>query len=377
MSGKKCVLTQTSNFSGEEEEDDGGRVFGGGEMRRRRLGGEMGGADRVCRGGLPVGDAARGNAGIDQVMLRFRPIAPKPATEGPGQGGSHAGSKGWPLSGARTKRKYVRVRKPKGNSNCSSNNNNSSTSSSTSTKSKRAVAQGPKGKAGGPDGSLGLEKQIVTLQLLPEKADHGESKALKAKPQPPEQEPRWCTTNSCCGAPFGPDFSTVNLALPNRVPPMWPRSDPIHRIRYPRVLECWVFVESVADARIDAQDPQLVGLTDAERMRNLETDACPGFLADPSDRVKWVNGAFERMVIREHLSGGTDSGPPPAGIAVRVVAREELPKTRAAFACRATVRQREEKWAARIMPCDVWRMDEVGGFAWRLDVEAALSLGLR
>lgn len=369
MSGKECVLTQTSNFSGREGEE-GGRVFAGGEMRRRRLGGEMGGADGVC-GGSTVGDTARGNAGIGQVMLQFRPIAPKPATEGPGQGGSHVGSKVWPLSGARTKRKYVRVRKPKGNGHCSSNDNSSS-----STKRKRAAVQGPKGKGGGGrDGSLGLEKQIVTLQLLPEKADHGESKALKAKPDPPEQEPRWCTTNSC-GSHFGPEFSTVNLALPNRVPPMWPSSDPIHRMSYPRVLECWVVVESVADARIDAQDPELVGLTDAERMRSLETDACPGFLADPSDRVKWVNGAFERMVMREHLNGGTDIGPLPAEIAVKVVAKEELPKTRTAFACRATVRQRKEKWAARIVPCDVWRLDEVAGFAWRLDVKAALSLGL-
>ncbi|KAF8013149.1 hypothetical protein BT93_I1124 [Corymbia citriodora subsp. variegata] len=355
----------------------------------------MGRADGVNKG--PAAGSARGSAGIDQAMLRFRPIAPKPAAEDPGQGGSHVGSKGWLLSGARTKRKYVRVRRTKGNSNCSGNNNNNSNSNST-TKRKRAVQGGPKGK-GGPDDSLGLEKRIVTLQLLPEKADGGESKALKEKPANPEQEePQWRIVNRCSSTThFGPEFSTVNLALPNVVPPLWSRPDPIdfidtsfpspHRMRYPRVLECWVIVESVAGAHIDAQDHhQLVGLTDAERVRNLKADQCPGFLADPSNRVKWVNGAFERMVLREHLTDdGTDGcggGPLPTEIAVRVVAKEELPKTRAAFACRATVRRQhhawwgEEKWAARIVPCDVWRMDGMGGFAWRLDVKAALSLGL-
>lgn len=345
----------------------------------------MGGADGVHKG--PVGDAA----GIDRVMLRFRPIAPKPATEDPGRGGSHVGGKGWLLPGARTKRKYVRSRKAKGNSNCSSSDNNTS---SGTTKRKRTMP-GPKGKGGPADGSSGLGKQIVTLQLLPEKADRGgESKAIKEKPEPTEQEPRWCSVNNRSSTHFGPEFSTVNLALPNGVPPMWSRSDPIdlvktslpsaspHRMRYPGVLECWVIVESVsADTHIDAQDHQLAGLTDADRMRSLATDACPGFLADPSNRVKWVNGAFERMVMREHSSDGVGSGPPPTEIAVRVVAKAELPKTRAAFACRATVRRHswqrgEEKWAARIVPCDVWRMDEVGGFAWRLDVKAALSLGL-
>ncbi|XP_039157288.1 uncharacterized protein LOC104419161 [Eucalyptus grandis] len=323
-------------------------------------------------------------------MLRFRPIAPKPAAEDPGQGGSHVGSKGWLLSGARTKRKYVRVRKAKANSNCSGNNNHDSSST---TKRKRA-AQGPKEK-GGPDDSSGLEKRIVTLQLLPEKADHGESKALKAKPEQSEkEEPQWRGSIDRCSTHSGPEFSTVNLAIPNVVPPLWSRSDPIglihptfqspHRMRYPTVLECWVIVESVADTHIDAQDHhQLVGLTDAERVRSLKADACPGFLADPSNRVRWVNGAFERMVTREHLADdGSDGGPLPVEIAVRVVAKEELPKTRAAFACRATLRRRhhpwwgEEKWAARIVPCDVWRMDEMGGFAWRLDVKAALSLGL-
>lgn len=47
-----------------------------------------------------------------------------------------------------------------------------------------------------------------------------------------------------------------------------------------------------------------------------------------------------------------------------------------AFTCwvRLQYAWKEEKFSSQMVPCDVWRMD-CGGFAWRLDVEAALGLG--
>lgn len=52
----------------------------------------------------------------------------------------------------------------------------------------------------------------------------------------------------------------------------------------------------------------------------------------------------------------------------------------AAFSCRVRVQysgcggSSAGDWSSLTLPCDVWRM-ESGGFAWRLDVEAALCLG--
>ncbi|KAI4388757.1 hypothetical protein MLD38_001060 [Melastoma candidum] len=82
-------------------------------------------------------------------------------------------------------------------------------------------------------------------------------------------------------------------------------------------------------------------------------------------------------MVRERLS--TAGG----GVAaVRVVTKEELPYGCPAFTCRLRIcthgRTRDVQCGGRrpgvsVALCDAWRL-ESGGFAWRLDVEAALSL---
>ncbi|VFQ93727.1 unnamed protein product [Cuscuta campestris] len=95
---------------------------------------------------------------------------------------------------------------------------------------------------------------------------------------------------------------------------------------------------------------------------NLARDTCPGFLSDGLNRVTWANAAYREMV--GHSGGG----------AVVVGEGVEVPPiTAAAFTCRVRVVTCGGK--CRVLWCDVWRMDG-GGFAWRLDTEVALTLGL-
>ena len=109
-------------------------------------------------------------------------------------------------------------------------------------------------------------------------------------------------------------------------------------------------------------------------MRSLEVDSCPGFVSDGWNRVMWLNGAFKRMV--------TMTWQPE--IAVWLAMNEELPYTHSAFTCQVKLRyttvgdkdnSKENYCYSQIVPCDLWRMDG-GGFAWRLDVKAALTLAV-
>ncbi|MBA0786009.1 hypothetical protein Gotri_027128, partial [Gossypium trilobum] len=93
------------------------------------------------------------------------------------------------------------------------------------------------------------------------------------------------------------------------------------------VVESWVMVESVTETCIEEEEMEKC--TDQEKMKNLEEDTCPGFVSDGLNRVFWVNQAYRNM----------------------------------------------GKNYSKTVPCDVWKLSS-GGFAWRLDVNAALSLGL-
>ncbi|KAJ6776897.1 hypothetical protein OIU74_000971 [Salix koriyanagi] len=64
---------------------------------------------------------------------------------------------------------------------------------------------------------------------------------------------------------------------------------------------------------------------------------------------------------------------------VRLVIKEKLLRfvdCASAFSCWVRLQNswQKEKCSKTAVPCDVWRMD-FGGFAWRLDVDSALSLG--
>ena len=106
---------------------------------------------------------------------------------------------------------------------------------------------------------------------------------------------------------------------------------------------------------------------DKERRMSLERDTCPGFLSDGYGRVVWMNGAYRSMVGQEKE---TDE------VTVCLVVKETASVAAVAlvypaFTCRVRV---QYTCGSLTLPCDVWRM-EGGGFAWRLDVKAALCLG--
>ena len=148
----------------------------------------------------------------------------------------------------------------------------------------------------------------------------------------------------------------------------------------PRVVESWVTVESVADTCMDVRG---FGSTDVERVKNLERDACPGFISDGLNRVQWVNEAYKRMVTKE-LEYCDGKSPEYCDFLVRLVVNNKvklplLPYNNNEEAFTGLVRLvhtwQNKKKCSKVVPCDVWRMDR-GGFSWRLDVKAALSLGL-
>ena len=110
----------------------------------------------------------------------------------------------------------------------------------------------------------------------------------------------------------------------------------------------------------------------------MEVDTCPWFISDGLNRVQWVNGAYKRMLM---AGKGNDDGmlSPPPEIMVWLVIKQELPRFCTAFSCKVRLQHTWQKEkCSKMLPCDVWKMDDGdggGGFAWRLDVEAALSLG--
>lgn len=149
-----------------------------------------------------------------------------------------------------------------------------------------------------------------------------------------------------------------------------------------RTVETWVTVERVTGNCMDGRG---LGCTDEELITNLERDTCPGFISDGLNEVRWVNMAYRRMVWEEERG----SAPPPQ-VVVKLMPPATAPDlTELAligFACRVRVQYYcnyyyynmsnclEKQCRQIVVPCDVWRM-EFGGLAWRLDVQAALSLG--
>ncbi|KAK4367387.1 hypothetical protein RND71_011179 [Anisodus tanguticus] len=262
---------------------------------------------------------------INKMMLKFRPIAPKPLA-------NSSGSTPEPqmidvVGKRRTKRKYVRVKK---NSNYKNKKEEKEKS----------------------DGSLVLDdhQTVVTLQLLPES-----SGGVKSSPEGNRSYPK--TINFLVQQ----NSNILSIGSSNL-------SDQTVEMRS-RMVESWLIVDGITNTLLDLSG---LGSTDMEKMMNLEGDTCPGFISDGLESVKWVNLAYRRMI--DPLE---DAGDSPEMV-VRLVVKEKktvplllLP----AFACTVRVVYTWNKMKqSRTMPCDVWKMD-FGGFAWRFDSKAALSLG--
>ncbi|EEF50950.1 uncharacterized protein LOC8271784 [Ricinus communis] len=304
---------------------------------------------------ISCGGGARDKTTINQIMLRFRPIAPKPANVTGGQDCSLMRDKSILVSKKRKKRKYVRVTK---NSNRLKRNQRKIRQISSSDREKEKE----NGRENDGDGF----NKIVTLQLLPERSDAlkelGESGRLWRNREENNNNDNSGNNND--------DKTMRGLKLKQ------PETDIADQSMVPKkkvILESWVTVECVTDSCMDERGG--LGCTDVERVKNLEENTRPGFITDGSDTVRWVNGAYKRRMMKEENNQEME-------IMVWLVTKGKLMPYAycSAFTCWVrlqyymTLEKDNYYCCSQIVPCDVWRMD-CGGFAWRLDVEAALSLG--
>lgn len=284
---------------------------------------------------MPAAGGGTNKTIINPIMLRFRPIAPKPDTGTSGSGETQPDKKKDLDTKARRKRKYVRGKR---NNRCKTKkpeNGNEAVD--------RTVSMPPVCSTVGSDSNRGvpvIRKFPVWLNFdgkLDQKSitiDHSAS-----------------------------DRSDLTAVIPLSV----------------RTAESCVTVECVTtmDAFHSHGEGVWLGKTDVERMKNLEVDTCPAFVSDGSYSVQWINQSYREMVAAEEEEEEGEGGErSPPETAVKLVVKEGLPVGYPAFACRVRVEYytwRKSK-RSRTMPCDVWKMD-YGGFAWRLDIQTALSLG--
>ncbi|KAJ4729405.1 von willebrand factor A domain protein [Melia azedarach] len=287
---------------------------------------------------------------IDRIMLGFRPIAPKPVIGGSASGNLQVDNKSLLISSRRSKRKYVRVRR---------NNNGYRRKNK---------------KTGGYGSKDGVDNNLVTLQLLPERADFKDST---------QRSESWCNileyhagkekviSNNNNNNNNNNDNLEQNMRLMLKNHRDF--SDMVgFSTADQTVVESWVSVESVTGACMDGRG---LGSEDVEIMQNLAKDTCPGFITDGLNKVKWVNEAYRKMVTGSEEKNGLQSADKFV-ISVSVVMKEKLPCLFSSLTCRVKTQYtwQKEKYS-KMVPCDIWRLMECGGFAWRLDVEAALSLG--
>ncbi|GAB2221330.1 hypothetical protein Droror1_Dr00012505 [Drosera rotundifolia] len=130
----------------------------------------------------------------------------------------------------------------------------------------------------------------------------------------------------------------------------------------------YVMVESVVGTWTDA-----VGTTE-DAMLGLERDTCPGFVSNVWGRVTWTNEAFRRMCdVAADVAADV--------VVVGMIGTEKAVESGEGLTCMVRVKgmaSTSSSWLDKVaVPADVWRVEvgDGGGFAWRLDVEAALRLG--
>ncbi|KAK7389179.1 hypothetical protein VNO78_24014 [Psophocarpus tetragonolobus] len=254
---------------------------------------------------------------VHKIMLRFRPIAPKPVAGGTASDGSSSETSDAFLKNGAKKRKYLR---------------DDQYSSKRRTRPRKNT----------PSRKQKQTKPAVTLPLLPETPDPKDSPASVAK---------------------AVENNRVNI---NKNGAVW-MSLENGRLRkaepYSAMMGGWcscVTVECVTETWMEGE---WLGSTDEERRVKLSRDTCPGFISDDYWRVTWTNEAYRETMMGE--------GHGPVLLVMKIGA--VLPYS--SFTCRVRVVQYScgKERTSLTLPCDVWRMDS-GGFAWRLDLQTALSL---
>ncbi|CAN1321766.1 hypothetical protein LINPERPRIM_LOCUS32144 [Linum perenne] len=222
------------------------------------------------------------------MMLRFRPIAPKPAA-------GIDSTRSRPLPKVRTKRKYVRV--TSGTRRKKKDNN------------MKKLADDNRKRFSDEEAATSDR----TLQLLPE------------------------TSSEAGGRRRSEDTA----------------------------VETWV----------TAEEGVVEECMEVVKEEELDEDTCPVFVSDGEGKVVWVNEAYREMVVDQGRGGVSKVR------VVLVVAEKLRPCLERClpFNCWVSVRIRvnnnndSNSWYMRV-PCDVWKMEQLG-FVWRLDVKLALKLG--
>ncbi|GMH16740.1 hypothetical protein Nepgr_018581 [Nepenthes gracilis] len=307
----------------------------------------------------------------DRIMLRFRPIAPKPVGGCGVPWGVKAENNEGRVRSGRRKTRHTRD---------GDNNNNKSDRKRDggSRKRKSCSRKGKLSDAAEAQNNNGM----FTLPLLPEMPD------LSSVTERYQKPPTWMS--------FGGDLAVkndvgrqtrsrsagpVSFVGKNQTAPRSPQQQRVEP--YGVVAASQVIVECVTDTWVDADGGEL-GRTDEEKRRSLEENTCPGFISDGSNRVRWTNEAYRKMISGGGVVGREELQNLPAENAVvSLVMRHRVPLTCPAFTCRVKVqntwRSPDPRCSASspsslTLPCDVWRMGS-GCFAWRLDIAAALCLG--
>ncbi|XP_071707568.1 uncharacterized protein [Rutidosis leptorrhynchoides] len=262
---------------------------------------------------------------LDQIMQKFRPIAPKPITGGSVLSDGMTKKK-------RVKRKYVRVKKRKNNNNNVSLNDKN-------------------------NNWLDLESMIDVCngnELL--------------TTDPLQKVSNWISFGLPKKSLFG---KLNNSGLLDRSSSDLHGVDPTMTmtVQTKKMVESWITVESVTGT---CDDRKLLGYSDDEVLKNLERDTCPGFTSNGYDEVVWVNQSYRKML---DLKSESDDQAEVAVWLLMKVEKSKMDRYLPALSCRVRIEYRLlEKKTQMVVPCDVCMMDH-GGFAWRLDVESALSLG--
>ncbi|KAF8658353.1 hypothetical protein HU200_059401 [Digitaria exilis] len=289
---------------------------------------------------------------MGRIMLKFRPIAPKPASMAPVPTPAPV-----PAAGAgRGKRKAAaagggrRGRKPK-----------------------RAATVAPvAAAAAAPPAAVQAVAEIRRKDKDCEKekslssrssSSSGMTSVDSSPPPPPKNHQQPATLPLMPVSPAEDKPAAPAVAGTEKAAPASSMvTAAVHPSVSPRRLPpaAWVTVEDVTATWRDGEDAPSSPAAAAE-------DDAPKFVSDQWGRVTWTNAAFARAVYT-----GCDEGARAVALAGALPAWG----TCAGFTCRArVVRGATTTTPSVVAPCDVWRLDAGGCYLWRLDLQAALTLG--
>ncbi|PUZ63391.1 hypothetical protein GQ55_3G064400 [Panicum hallii var. hallii] len=298
---------------------------------------------------------------MGRIMLKFRPIAPKPAAMAPVPTPAPVPAAG--AGAGRGKRKAVggggrRGRKPK----------------RAATVAPVVAAPAPAVAGQAAAGDCRKDKDCEKEKSLSSRSSSSSGMtSVDSSPPPPPQQARQPATLPLMPVSLVEEKPAVAAATgePAPVASMAPASAAGAQPVPPRpalgpaaAASSWVTVEEVTATWRHGEEAPSSAAAEA-----------PAFVSDQWGRVTWTNAAFARAV-----SADGDEEARAVGLAGALPAWG----TCAGFTCRVRVVRHASSDTPRrgvgggssvVAPCDVWRLDAGGCYLWRLDLQAALTLG--